>query len=37
MLHVIIYIKHAEVMRVGSTHIRGMKDPVKREDIILQM
>ena len=29
--------KYAEVMRIGSTNIRGMKDPVKREEIILQM
>ena len=29
--------KYAEVMRVGSTTIRGMRDPVKREETILQM
>ena len=29
--------KYAEVMRVGSTNIRGMKDPVDREEIILEM
>ena len=29
--------KYAEVMRIGSTNIRGMRDPVKREEIILQM
>ena len=29
--------KYADVMRIGSTSIRGMKDPAKREEIILQM
>ena len=30
-------MENAEVMRIGSTNIRGMKDMVKREEIILQM
>ena len=29
--------KYAEIMKVGSTNIRGMRDPVKREETILQM
>ena len=29
--------KYAEAMRIGSTNIRGTRDPVKREETILQM
>ena len=29
--------KYAEIMRIGSTNIRGMGDPVKREEIVLHM
>ena len=28
---------YAEIMRIGGTNIRGMRDPAKREEIILQM
>ena len=27
----------AEIMKIGSTNIRGMRDPVKREEVIVQM
>ena len=29
--------KYAEIMKIGSTNIRGVRDPAKREEIILQM
>ena len=29
--------KYAEIMRIGSTNIRAMRDPVKREETILQV
>ena len=29
--------KHAETMAIGSTNKRGMRDPVKKEEIIVHM